>query len=295
MASPAVSVVLPVRDGGDKLLFAVRSVLLQSIPDWELLVLDDGSTDSSLLEIEAIRDTRIQVIRDPVRRGLAHRLNQGIGLARGDYIARMDADDIAFPRRLELQAQWLDRNRAVDLLGTRALAFELDGHPIGLLPFRQSHAAICRRPWLGFHVPHPTWMGRIAWFRQYRYRIPEVHRAEDQELLLRSYPKSRFECLTEVLLGYRLTSSPLHRTLGARYRMAGAQAKAHFSGGRPVFAVLGVGASLAKGAADIALVLAGKKLRTARGLESASPTLLEEWKRVWRSVQELGNQRAEFG
>ena len=294
-APPAVTVAMPAWNAAATVQCSVRSIIGQTFSDWELIIVDDGSDDGTAEQIGAIGDPRIILLRDGARRGLAARLNQIIERARGKYIARMDADDVAFPRRLELQVEHLERNRTVDLLGTRALAIESDGRPIGLLPFRQHHAAICRRPWLGFYLPHPTWMGRLAWFRQYGYRIPEVHRAEDQDLLLRSYAKSRFECLAEVLLGYRLSPSTLRRTLTVRYSVARAQARAHLGDRRPGFAVLGAGAALAKGLVDIALVAAGKKLRTARGLEPANPPLLEEWGQLWRSLHELDAQGSKTG
>jgi len=207
MIQPRVSVLLPVRNGGRDLLMAVWSVLEQSFQDWELLVLDDASTDRALAAITKVSDSRVRAVQDATHRGLAARLNQGLELARGEYIARMDHDDIAFPSRLQSQVEYLDAHRDTDLLGTRALVFDGSGAPAGLFPYRRTHEEICRRPWLGFYLPHPTWMGRADWFRRHKYRIPEPRRAEDQDLLLRSYAFSRFACLPEVLLGYRVGSS----------------------------------------------------------------------------------------
>lgn len=134
-------------------------------------------------------------------------------------MARMDADDICLPERLEKQVAFLDANPAVDLVATRAVVFGEGGQVIGLLPFVSRHDQICRQPWRGFSMPHPTWMGRVAWFRRHRYRQPEVVRAEDQELLLRAYPSSRFACLDEVLLGYRQGQYDFRRLLRARKSM----------------------------------------------------------------------------
>jgi glycosyltransferase involved in cell wall biosynthesis len=100
----------------------------------------------------------VRVIQDGTNRGLAARLNQGIDLARGTYLARMDQDDIAYPGRLEAQVRFLKEHPDIDLVATRALLFRNDGAVIGLSPFRRTHEEICATPWRGFFLPHPTWM-----------------------------------------------------------------------------------------------------------------------------------------
>ena len=289
MAQPLVSVLLPVHNGGRALLLAVWSILGQSLRDWELLVLDDGSTDAALASLDRVADVRVRIVHDSVRRGLAARLNLGIELARGKYFARMDHDDVAFPERLQKQAGFLENFDDVDLLGTRALVFSEEGKVLGLLPFRQHHESICRRPWLGFHLPHPTWMGRADWFRRHRYRIPEPKRAEDQDLLLRTYAMSRFACLPDVLLGYRISGASLGKLFAARMSLGRAQLRAHLRGGRPGLAFLGAGVSLAKASVDTALTVMGRTLRTARSLERpVEPAVLAEWERLWTEA----NKRA---
>jgi glycosyltransferase involved in cell wall biosynthesis len=284
MTQPLVSVLLPVHNGGRALLLAVWSILGQTLRDWELLVLDDGSTDAALAPLGRLADERVRIVRDPVRRGLAGRLNLGIELARGRYFARMDHDDVAFPERLRKQVGFLEEHGDVDLLGTRALVFSREGKALGLFPFQQNHERICRRPWLGFHLPHPTWMGRADWFRRHRYRIPEQKRAEDQDLLLRSYAMSRFACLPDVLLGYRISEAGLGKLLTARMSVGRAQLRAHLRGGRPALALLGVSASLAKAGVDTALTVLGRTLHTARSLERpVELPVLAEWERLWHA------------
>ena len=284
MNRPRVSVLLPVRNGGRDLLMAVWSILGQSMQDWELLVLDDASTDAVLPAIASLPDPRVRVLRDAKHLGLAARLNLGLDLAQGEFIARMDHDDIAFPLRLQRQAEFLDRQRDIDLLGTRALVFAGDGEPAGLFPFRQNHEAICRRPWLGFYLPHPTWMGRAEWFKRHRYRIPEPRRAEDQDLLLRSYASSRFACLPEVLLGYRMGSTSAGAMLTARASALRAQMREHLRR-KPGFALLAAGASIAKMSADMANAATGRALHTARSLERPIESAISrEWARLWTAA-----------
>lgn len=200
--NPLVSIALPAFNAEKTIGDALASILLQTFENWELLLIDDGSKDRTLDIVKCFSDPRIRVFADGMNKGLPTRLNEAVDLASGKYFARMDNDDISFPERLQKQVDHLEAHPEIDLLGTKALAFVSPGNATGFFPFRQTHEAICSRPWNGFYLPHPTWMGKTAWFRKYRYRL--VDRAEDQDLLLRSYSESCFECLPEVLFAYRL-------------------------------------------------------------------------------------------
>ncbi len=183
---------------------ALRSVLAQTYQDWELIVVDDGSTDQTREVLSHMQDSRFRFVQDPPgNMGLSYRLNQCVHLARGQYVARMDADDVAYPQRLERQVQFLEAHRDVDLLGTGAVIFKGKGEIIGRYPTACSHEAICRRPWWGFPLAHPTWMGKRTWFLSHSYSEKDI-RCEDQALLLQSFAHSRFAALEEVLLGYRV-------------------------------------------------------------------------------------------
>ncbi len=102
-AAPLVSVLLAVSNGERYLRAALESILRQTVSDLELIVVDDGSTDETPEILGAVDDARLRVLRNEERRGLAASLNRGLDEARGRYVARLDADDIAFPRRLERQ------------------------------------------------------------------------------------------------------------------------------------------------------------------------------------------------
>jgi glycosyltransferase involved in cell wall biosynthesis len=220
---PEVTVLLPVRDGARTLALAALSVLEQSFRDFELLVLDDGSVDASPDIALRLGDPRVRLLRDGMKLGLAARLNQGIAAATGRYIARMDADDVCFPDRFARQVARLNTERSLDLVACRTLIFDDSGAAAGLSPHQLSHEALCAQPWNGFYLVHPSWMGRTDWFRRYRYQIPEVVRAEDQELLLRAYPDSRFAVLDEILLGYRMGPTVLGKQLSQRRCLLAAQ------------------------------------------------------------------------
>ncbi len=215
---PRVSILLPIFNGVSTIKSAVQSIIDQEYQDWELIILDDGSTDESVRIIESIPDSRIKIISDGLHKGLATRLNEGIDLALGTYIARMDADDLCFPNRLDKQVLFLDSHPEIDLTACKTLAFNWDGalESIRLLPYHQTHNELIARPWRSIYMPHPSWLGKVAWFRQHRYGIPEVLRAEDQELLLRAMPESRYYCLPEILLAYRQGTFNLQKSLLAR-------------------------------------------------------------------------------
>ncbi|MEO9298579.1 glycosyltransferase family 2 protein [Devosia alba] len=225
--SPQVTIAMPVFNGGPLLRVALASIVAQTFGDWELLLIDDGSSDGAIAALPQPLDARIRVLSDGTNQGLAARLNQAIAMARGTYFARMDHDDVAHPERLERQLRYMEANPATDLLGTKCVAISQGSRVLGELPFRQSHEEICRRPWLGFYLAHPSWLGRTAWFRQHGYADPAPFRCEDQELLLRAHAVSTYHALDMPLLAYRLRDSVNATTL-RRTRLALAQVQGRY-------------------------------------------------------------------
>src|SRR5262245_56973434 len=106
--SPAVTVLMPVRDGAAFLDQAIQSIRTQTFADFELIVIDDGSTDATaaMLERHAAEDARLRVLRQP-KAGLVKALNRGLDVATAPLVARMDADDVAEPHRLARQVEFL--------------------------------------------------------------------------------------------------------------------------------------------------------------------------------------------
>lgn len=117
---PQVTVLLPVRNGAAHLPAALESIFAQTFGDFELLVLDDGSTDATPEILRAIRDPRLRVVTHPQNLGLVPTLNEGLGLARGEFVARQDHDDISQPERLQKQVIFLRTHPDCALLGTEA-------------------------------------------------------------------------------------------------------------------------------------------------------------------------------
>jgi glycosyltransferase involved in cell wall biosynthesis len=265
---------------------ALRSLQRQSLRDWELILIDDGSSDDSVEIAQRTGDPRLRLVVDGWWRGLPERLNQALSMTRGPYVARMDADDVAYPRRLERQVRYLDANPLVDLLGTKAIAFDDAGVALGVLPFAVEHAAICASPWRGFSLAHPTWMGRKTWFERYRYRHDAI-RCEDQDLLLRSYGSSTFACLSEVQMGYRHGSVSLRNTLLGRYHYAASLLRQGRQTGQWLRSLGGAVTQLSLGAAVVTGILLG--LRQQMLLRRFVPTSdfeVADWDQVWREVNE---------
>lgn len=200
---PLLTVAMPVFNAGEDLKLAVLSIIGQTFKDWELILIDDGSTDNAVQEIEALGDIRIKIIRDGTNKGLAARLNECIDLARGIYFARMDQDDASYPTRFEKQIELLQGDTGLDVVSVRGIRISDNDEVIGLMTCPLTNQQISARPWKGFFFPHPTWMGHIEWFRKYRYAQPGPYFCEDQELMLRSYHQSKFASVDEILFAYR--------------------------------------------------------------------------------------------
>lgn len=292
--APLVSIAMPVLNNEKTLAAAIRSILIQSYTDWELFLIDDGSTDSTVSVARSFRDSRIRFIADGVRAGLGLRLNQAIELSEGKYLARMDGDDICFPERLERQVRYLEENHSVDLLGTRAIVFSDEGTVRGVRPFRASHADICKQPWAGFHLPHPTWMGKIAWFKRYRYGV-DVFRAEDQDLLLRTFEDSTFSCLPVVLLGYREGTLSIRKAAPARFSFSKSLIRESVRRGRYWFVIVGPLAQAGKILVDVlAAVLGLSRFVLRRRALPASEAEVSEWGKVVAALQ-LGSPNGFIG
>lgn len=117
---PLISVLLPVYNAENFIAESIQSILDQTEPDFELLVIDDCSTDNTLKVVERFDDPRIFLHVKKKNTGYTESLNWGIDQARGKYIARMDADDISLPQRFEKQLLFLEQNQPVEICGTDA-------------------------------------------------------------------------------------------------------------------------------------------------------------------------------
>ena len=205
--TPLITVAMPVYNAGKFLRTSVMSIINQTYPHWELIIIDDGSDDNSIQSLNDVDDARIKIIQDGLNKGLAQRLNEIIDMANGDFIARMDHDDISYPERFLLQLKLFFDNTSLDLVAGRAIRISENNKPLGYLPFFSKTSLAASKPWLSIYMPHPTWMARAAWFKKHRYANPAPYLCEDQELLLRSYESSQFSLTNQVILAYRVRDS----------------------------------------------------------------------------------------
>lgn len=123
MRRPLVSVILPVYNGKEYLKEAIQSILSQTYDNFELIIINDGSTDESASIIQSLDDDRIRYY-EQTNQGLAATLNRGVTLAKGEYIARQDQDDVSFPERFERQIAYLEKNPDCGMVGTWAVIWE---------------------------------------------------------------------------------------------------------------------------------------------------------------------------
>jgi glycosyltransferase involved in cell wall biosynthesis len=286
MSDPLITIGLPLFNADRTLGEAIRSIRSQTYGHWELLIIDDGSSDRSpevAIEAQA-NDSRIRFSRDDRHIGLPGRLNQALGLARGELFARMDADDIAYPRRFERQVRFLRAHPDVDVVGSQMMIFGSDGTAKGVRRCRSTHAEICAHPQWGFRVFHPTWTGRTSWFARYGYRAGY---AEDQDLLLRAYRESRFANLPQVLLGYRQDRDPRRYDFKGRSTITRRVARAMLREGRADLAAASVAKFLALGASDVVAYRMGIEERVLRQRATpASESELAAWRAVYKSLSD---------
>jgi glycosyltransferase involved in cell wall biosynthesis len=284
--SPQVSIVMPVRNVQDTVALALRSVAAQSMSDWELVIVDDGSTDESLplLREWAHADPRIRLYADGRSLGISVRLNQGIQRCRAALVARIDGDDICYPHRLGTQVAFLRANPDVDLVGGAAMVFFGDGIPRGVRSRPGRHAELTARPWAGIPLMHPTWMGRRSWFVRHRYD-DRFAGCEDAELLLRAHAESRYANLSEILIGYREDRIKLRRSLRVRGHQTIFLTRWGIQEHRLTRGLLASAGHLAKGARDMVAVAARRHdLVLDRRNRPPSATELAAWRSVWASV-----------
>lgn len=209
---PKISVILPVfNQKAEYLRQSIDSILGQTFKDFEFIIIDDGSTNESsdLLDQLSKKDARILLFKNQKNSGIIYSLNRALGLATGEYIARMDSDDIALPNRLDKQLTFLEDNRDYDLVGSWATVIDSDGHEIGSLAFPKNYLSIRSTIIMRNPVLHPTWMFRRSLIESVGTYNKQAINTEDYEFLLRIAQNHRIANVPEKLLRYRFNISGL--------------------------------------------------------------------------------------
>lgn len=281
---PLVSIIMSMRNASATVRDTIRSLQWQTLSDWELILFDDGSTDDSVAIVESIADSRVRLQSDGRRKGLAARLNQAVGLARGRFIARMDADDVCFPDRLEKQVAYLERHSEVDLAASAAVVFS-GRDLIGVMPIGLDHQDIVRQSFRGFPFPHPTWFGQAKWFRANPYD-ESLGKTQDQDLLLRSFRHSTFGGMPDVLVGYRQQRLEIGKLLRGRLNFSHSMWR-HGRAQAPLSTVVGgMALQIGKAAADTVILGLGlNRWGQLRRLNPVPPALQGEWQSLCERLQ----------
>jgi len=203
-SAPVVSVVMSVFNGGEFLQSAIDSVLEQTFKDFEFIIFDDGSWDgsSNVLARAAARDQRI-VLERLEHKGLTHALNRGLRKAKGEFIARMDADDISVPHRFENQVRFLRSHRDIALVGSAFELIDENSRPLKIIQYPLAPEDI--EPELAQRcvICHPSIMARLEIMRELGGYRPQYLNGEDYDLWLRLVERYRLANLPDVLLRHR--------------------------------------------------------------------------------------------
>lgn len=199
--NPKISVILSVYNHQNSIKRTVKSVLNQSFKNFEFIIINDASSDSSLEILKKIKDKRIKIISNKYNLGLSKSLNKGIGLACGEYIARMDADDVCLPERLVQQLNFLEKNPGISFCGSNVWLVDKTGRrikktnlPLNYRDVQEKSLSFC--PFI-----HPTLFFKTEILKQEMYN-PDFIYAQDYDLVLRLLKKYKGENIDKLLLLY---------------------------------------------------------------------------------------------
>lgn len=202
-----VTIGIPFYNAEKYLKDAIVSVINQTYKNWNLILIDDGSTDKSLEIARTFANEKISIVSDGENKGLVFRLNQIVELAGGSYYARMDADDIMHFERIEKQILFLQKNTSIDVIGSSYYVLDQNNQIVGFRKVNSKPQNVNDILKNGCFA-HPSVMGKIEWFRNNKYD-GSWERMEDLELWLRAFPNSQFGNIDEPLIFYRVFGIPV--------------------------------------------------------------------------------------
>ncbi|MPZ76995.1 MAG: glycosyltransferase [Deltaproteobacteria bacterium] len=212
MSTPEISVVMPAYNATAYLDKSVRSILGQTFQDFEFIIINDGSTDTTtaILKRYAELDDRIRLY-DQENQGMISALNRGCRLARGRYIARMDADDVSFPRRFEKQLEYMERHPQIGILGTWIYNVDENGAVRGTWCPPTDPKILKWTNFFGVCVSHSTVLMRRQVIEKLGFYRPDAVHAEDVDLWLRACAITEFGNIPEPLSNYRVWTGSTHQ------------------------------------------------------------------------------------
>ncbi len=207
MSEPIVSVVMPAYNAEKYIVEAILSILNQTYSNLELIIVDDASTDETYSVIKSFTDKRIVLERNENNKGIAFSTNRAIEIAKGNYIALMDDDDIAFPRRLEYQIDYLENHKDIDIIGGRSEDINADGshRTFGGMPRNNPNYI---KSWLLFKCldfRNGTTMMRRDFIDKYNLRYRDGYLGmQDYQFFIESSKVGKISSIDEYLIKYRI-------------------------------------------------------------------------------------------
>ncbi|MEN6462808.1 MAG: glycosyltransferase family 2 protein [Syntrophomonas sp.] len=216
MSTPLVTILMAVYNGEAYLGEAIESMLRQTFNSFEFIIIDDASTDNSRRLAESYRDPRIRIVGNPHNLRLAGSLNRGMSLARGQYIARMDADDVSLPYRLEKQVAFMESHKDIGLSGSWLQCF---GDKDQIWDYSLTPGMINSHMLFQNQLGHSTIiMRRELMIKNHLFYNLKFCEAEDYELWIRCSEHFQLANLPEVLLLYRWHNNQASQTRLAEQR-----------------------------------------------------------------------------
>lgn len=208
---PFISVIMPVYNAEKYLKEAIDSILAQTVKDYELLIIDDGSTDHTIEIVKEyiLKDSRVVLLQNEQNLGVSKTLNRGLEAARGKYIARMDADDIALPTRFHKQLEYMEHHENVAILSCGLQCFGANNAVLGTtVGVDKVKVSLLFNSCLG----HPGYMMRGDILRKYHLCYNEANQyAEDYELLCDTLAYGEIDNYPEILMRYRVHEKSVSR------------------------------------------------------------------------------------
>ena len=199
---PQTTVLIPTYNCAKYILETLKSVLSQTYTDYELLIIDDGSTDDTEKKIRGIKDNRLVYLKNPNNLGIVETLNKGIKMAKGKYIARMDADDVMVGNRLQEQVDFLEANPSYGMVGGWYEIMDAEGKKRNLLKTSENHEDAKLGLLFRNQFAHPAITMRTALARELKYSQEFIY-TEDYDLWCRMAEVAKVANLQNVFLHYR--------------------------------------------------------------------------------------------
>jgi glycosyltransferase involved in cell wall biosynthesis len=197
-----ISIIMPVFNGEKYLEHAIDSILSQTYTNFEFIIVDDKSTDSSPKIIKSFTDKRIKIIKNKINSGVAFSLNRALKIAKGKYIARMDADDISYPTRIEKQVKFLDKNPNVIAVGCQVKIIGDNDQITGTRHYPLDPKTCHDYLMLTSPIQHPTLMARAKAYKKIGY-TSEYKTAEDWDLYFKFLNYGQLSNINQYLYSYR--------------------------------------------------------------------------------------------